>query len=170
MQWRNRYRTFSLAYDQAIYRAWYTSRRRREHNHLLGHQLHQEVARGAFGKESIMPSDSDGNSIAGKVLHEEMRQNEELFQAWPRRGVRSMKILSSHDVQGMVPYRKAFEIPAFVVMDWIDGPDLGVAVASRLVADWDLILRIGSDTANIVRKGHLLPERVLHRDIRPCPG
>ena len=159
-----KYRTFSLAYDQAIYRAWYTSVTS-EHNHLLGHQLHEEVARGAFGKV-YHASDSDGNSIAVKVLHEEMRQNEELFQAF-RRGVRSMKILSSHDVQGMVPYRKAFEIPAFVVMDWIDGPDLGVAVASRLVADWDLILRIGSDTANIVRKGHLLPERVLHRDIRP---
>ena len=68
--------------------------------------------------------------------------------------------LSSHDVQGMVPYRKAFE--AFVVMDRLM---LGVAVASRLVADWDLI--IGSDTANIVRKGQQDPERVLHRDIRP---
>ena len=78
-----------------------------------------------------------------------------------------MKILSDRGVEGMVPYRKAFEIPAFVVMDFIDGPDLGEAVASMQVSEWDLILRIGSKIADIVRRGHLLPERVLHRDLRP---
>ena len=78
-----------------------------------------------------------------------------------------MKILSDRDVQGMVPYRKAFEIPAFVVMDWIEGPDLKIAVDSTLVSDWELILRIGSKIADIVRRGHLLAERVLHRDLRP---
>ena len=67
----------------------------------------------------------------------------------------------------MVPYRKTFEIPACVVMDWIDGPNLDDAISSKQIRDWDLVLRIGSDIANIVRHGHVLPERVLHRDIRP---
>ena len=78
-----------------------------------------------------------------------------------------MKILSDRGVQGMVPYRKAFEIPAFVVMDWIEGPDLSEAVDAMQVSEWDLILRIGSEVADIVRRGHLLAERVLHRDLRP---
>ena len=78
-----------------------------------------------------------------------------------------MKILGDNSVQGMVPYRKAFEIPACVVMDWIDGPNLDDAVSSKQVQDWNLILRIGSDIADIVRRGHVLPERVLHRDLRP---
>ncbi len=158
------YERFSLNYDEAIYRAWYTSASCGR-NTLLGHVLHEEIASGAFGKV-YCASDANGNKVAVKVLHEEMRQNEDLFHAF-RRGVRSMKILSDNDVQGMVPYRKAFEIPAFVVMDWIDGPDLGDAVASTQVSEWDLILRIGSEIAEIVRRGHLLPERVLHRDIRP---
>ncbi len=67
----------------------------------------------------------------------------------------------------MVAYKEASEIPAFVVMDWVEGPDLGQAVAAKQINDWSLILRIGVDLASIVRRGHLLPERVLHRDLRP---
>ena len=158
------YESFSNAYDEAIYRAWYTSAEPLN-NQLLGHMLHEEIARGAFGKV-YRASDPDGETVAVKVLHEEMRRNEDLFQAF-RRGVRSMKILRNRRVEGMVPYRKAFEIPAFVAMDWIDGPDLGEAVSSTQVSDWELILRIGLEIVDIVRSGHLLPERVLHRDIRP---
>ena len=158
------YVKFSTAYDEAIYRAWYTNISPGS-NVLLGHVLSEEIANGAFGKV-YRAYDSEGNSVAVKVLHEEMRQNQDLFHSF-RRGVRSMKILSDRGVQGMVPYRKAFEIPAFVVMDFVDGPDLGEAVASFQVSEWDLILRIGSEIADIVRRGHQLPERVLHRDLRP---
>lgn len=158
------YIEFGQEYDEAIYRAWYTSTDP-DRNELLGHVLHEEVSRGAFGKV-YRANDPEGNDVAVKVLHEEMRRNNDLFRAF-RRGVRSMQILGNRGVEGMVPYRRAFEIPAFVVMDWIDGPNLGDAVSSMQVSDWETILRIGSDTADIVRRGHVLPERVLHRDLRP---
>ena len=158
------YMSFSKTYDEAIYRAWYTGTETGK-TKLLGHILDEEVASGSFGKV-YRASDPDGNGVAVKILHQDMRRNEDLFLAF-RRGVRSMKILGDNGVKGMVPYRKAFEIPAFVVMDWIDGPTLGEAVAAKQVEDWDLILRIGSAVADIVRQGHTLPERVLHRDIRP---
>ena len=158
------YHRFSQDYDQAIYRAWYTSAQDKN-DRLLDHVLSEEVANGAFGK-LYRAIDSDGNLVAVKVLHEAIRRNADFLQAF-RRGVRSMEILSNHGVEGMVPYRKAFEIPACVVMDWIDGPNLDDAVASSQIEDWELILRIGSDIADIVRRGHVLPERVLHRDIRP---
>lgn len=158
------YEKFSATYDEAIYRAWYT-KAEAGRNLLLGHILSEEVASGAFGTV-YQAYDSEGNKVAVKVLRGEMRLQKDLFHAF-RRGVRSMKILSENNVQGMVPYRKAFEIPAFVVMDWIDGPDLGDAVASMQVSGWDFTLRIGSEIADIVRRGHLLPDRVLHRDIRP---
>ena len=104
--------------------------------------------------------------MAVKVLHEAIRQNTDLLQAF-RRGVRSMQILQNNHVEGMVPYRKTFEIPACVVMDWVDGPDLNEVVMSKQIYNWKLVLRIGSDIADIVRRGHVLSERVLHRDIRP---
>ena len=158
------YNQFSRVYDQAIYRAWYANTES-GNNRLLGHILHEEAASGAFGTV-YEATDEEGNHVAVKVLHEGIRRNADFLQAF-RRGVRSMKILGDNSVQGMVPYRKAFEIPACVVMDWIDGPNLDDAVSSKQVQDWNLILRIGSDIADIVRRGHVLPERVLHRDLRP---
>ena len=158
------YNRFSQEYDQAIYRAWYTSTQS-GNNQLLGNALHEETASGAFGKV-YRATDSEGKDVAVKVLHEGIRQNADLLQAF-RRGVRSMQILGRNEVEGMVPYRETFEIPACVVMDWVDGPDLDQAVSSRQVREWESVLRIGSDIADIVRRGHVLPERVLHRDIRP---
>src|SRR3989337_2606612 len=78
-----------------------------------------------------------------------------------------MRCLSNRHVEGMVPYHAAFEIPAFVVMDLIVGPDLHKAVESRACEEWDTILKITVELAAVIRKAHLLPERVLHRDIRP---
>ena len=49
-----------------------------------GHILHEEIASGAFGKV-YRASDSNGNNVAVKVLHEEMRQSEDLFHAFPQR-------------------------------------------------------------------------------------
>ena len=158
------YNKFSQEYDQAMYRAWYTSTEPGR-NKLLGHMLHDEVASGAFGKV-YKATDPVGKDVAVKVLHVGIRQNVDLFQAF-RRGVRSMQILQSNQVEGMVPYKQTFEIPACVVMDWIDGPDLNEAVSSKHIHNWGVVLRIGTEIADIVRRGHVLPERVLHRDIRP---
>ena len=158
------YDQFCKLYDQAIYRAWYTSTDD-DKNKLLGHTLCEEVASGAFGKV-YNAFDAKGNVVAVKVLHEAIRRNADFIQAF-RRGVQSMRILSDNDVQGMVPYRRAFEIPACVIMEWIDGPNLTDAVSSKQLQEWELILRVSSDIADIVRRGHVLPERVLHRDIRP---
>jgi hypothetical protein len=78
-----------------------------------------------------------------------------------------MRILSEAGVKGMVPYRDAGEIPAFAVMELIDGPNLRAAVEGRFVGEWPEILRIGWDLTRIIRSAHQLPQRVLHRDIRP---
>lgn len=155
------YEEFTRSYDEAMYRAWYVS----TDNKLLGHDLHEEVASGAFGRV-FRSNDPSGSNVAVKVLHEGIRRNKGMFSAF-RRGVRSMEILSRRGVKGMVPYRSAFEIPAVVVMDWVEGPNLEDAVLSGLVDSWDLVLRIAVDVSDIVRRGHSLPERVLHRDIRP---
>ncbi|MFQ6026081.1 MAG: protein kinase [Dehalococcoidia bacterium] len=158
------YAKFSTNYDEAIYRAWYTSTSE-GHDQLLGYTLDSEIARGAFGKvyRSQAP---DGSAVAIKVLLEDVRRDQSLLQCF-RRGVRSMRILSDRNVDGMVAYKEASEIPAFVVMEWIDGPNLNDAVKARQLDDWTTILRTASDVAKVIRKAHLLPERVLHRDLRP---
>jgi len=52
-------------------------------------------------------------------------------------------------------------------MDFIEGVNLEEAVLSKQLDRWHDSLRIANEIARIVRAGHLLPERVLHRDIRP---
>jgi serine/threonine protein kinase len=157
----SKYEEFVKKYDEAIYRAWYTC----ENSDILGYKLEKLHAKGAFGRV-YKAKDAQGNSIAIKVLLEEERRKKEFLQSF-RRGVRSMRILSVRAVDGIVGYKEAYEIPSFVVMDWVDGPNLDVAVRSKQINNWHDILKIARDLSHIIENAHRTPERVLHRDLRP---
>lgn len=159
------YEQFSREYDQAIYRAWYASTQPGK-NTLLGYELESHVARGAFGNVYRARS-PDGRTVAIKILLDEVRQDTQALQSF-RRGVQSMRILDERGISGMASYREASEIPAFVVMDWIEGPNLAEAKQAKKVADWYSLLPIAGTLTRIIRRAHMLPERVLHRDIRPA--
>jgi serine/threonine protein kinase len=79
-----------------------------------------------------------------------------------------MQILEKHGIDGMVPYKRAWEIPSCTVMEFIDGPNLEEAVHNGYISDWHDIVDIGVRLSHIIRDAHLLPERILHRDIRPA--
>ena len=160
----SKYDEFSKSYDQSIYRAWYTSAASPE-NKLLGFTLREEIARGAFGRV-YRATTPDGREVAIKVLLEDVRRDPKLLGSF-RRGVRSMRFLRERQVEGMVAYREASEIPAFVVMDLVDGPTLSQAVEARHVDDWETILKIATEMTSVIRRAHGIPERVLHRDVRP---
>ena len=158
------YDEFAKTYDQAIYRAWYTSASP-PGNRLLGFTLVEDVARGAFGRV-YRATAPDGREVAIKVLLEDIRRDSQLLASF-RRGVRSMRFLRKRNVDGMVAYREASEIPAFVVMDWVDGPTLAQALEARQIDDWHSILKIAIEMTSVIRRAHAIPERVLHRDLRP---
>jgi hypothetical protein len=158
------YSDFCADYDQPIYQAWYTSTRPGD-NALLGYKLVKDVARGSFGRVYSAESPK-GTTVAVKVLLGEIRNDPDRLTSF-RRGVRSMRILQQRKVDGMVAYLEESEIPAFVVMEWIDGPNLAEAVESRFLTGWSDILKVAVQLSRIVRRAHELPERVLHRDIRP---
>lgn len=158
------YEEFAATYDQAIYRAWYTSAAG-GNNELLGFTLQEEVARGAFGRV-YRATANDGRQVAIKVLLEDIRRDADLLGSF-RRGVRSMRYLGSRGVEGMVAYQEASEIPALVIMDWVDGPTLSQASEAGLIGDWDSILKVAIEVTSVLRRAHGIPERVLHRDLRP---
>lgn len=158
------YDKFAQEYDQAIYRAWYVNTTVGK-NLLLGYELEEHVARGAFGNVYKARS-KDGREIAIKILLDEVRQDVQALQSF-RRGVQSMRILENRAVEGMASYYEASEIPALVVMEWIDGPNLADAKQAKRLADWHSVLPVAEKLTSIIRSAHMLPERVLHRDIRP---
>ncbi|WP_165489971.1 protein kinase domain-containing protein [Propioniciclava sinopodophylli] len=152
-------------YEEAIDRAWFMPRKV-EGTTLFGYTLQDSNLAGAFGR--VFPAiGPDGNLCALKLLRREIRTNLPLLRSY-RRGVRAMQVLAERGVRGMVAYQQASEIPAFVTMEWIDGPNLAVAKSARLLQDWDGILWITVELCSIIRRAHALPERVLHRDLRPA--
>lgn len=159
------YEQFCQDYDRAIYNSWYVTTEAPD-NVLLGYTLTRQAAQGAFGTvyEAYSPT---GDRVALKLLLNEVRKKSSYLQSF-RRGVKSMRILNTRHVTGMVPYHQASEIPAFVVMDWVDGPNLREAVDAAKVNGWWDILRVSVSLAGVIRSAHGLPERVLHRDIRPA--
>jgi serine/threonine protein kinase len=151
-------------YQRAAHNAWYVSIEPPD-NILFGYILSEAIGSGAFAKvyRGLSPL---GESVAVKLLRPEVVQDKQMLGSF-RRGVRSMRILSEKNVEGMVPYREAYELPACAIMEFIEGPNLQFAVEKKFIDPWKEGLRIISDAARIIRRGHLLPEQVLHRDIRP---
>jgi len=115
------YKQFLDEYDEAIYRAWYVTAAP-PRNVLHGYELESEAGRGSFARvfSALSPA---GDRVAVKLMHEDIRNKPDLQQGF-RRGVRSMRILAERGVEGMVPYIEASEIPAFVSMEWVEGPSL----------------------------------------------
>jgi len=159
------YQEFRVKYRHAIHRAWDVTTIPPD-NLLMGYQIDDVIGTGAFGNVYRALDDS-GRAVAAKVLHIGSKDKEEFVQSF-RRGVRSMRILVEAGVHGVVACKAAYEIPAFVVMDLVDGPSLQEAVASKLLQGWRQILRVAVDAVRVIHNSHRLSQRVLHRDIRPA--
>lgn len=160
-----RYHEFCVLYEEAIHRAWFVPRFPKG-TKIFNYTITQEIARkGAFGAV-YEAEDELGNTVAIKLLHEAIRDDPEHLQSF-RRGVRSMRLLSDAGIEGVVPYRNAYEIPALVVMDFIPGPTLHEFVTQKRADTWELVIEIAVRLTSIIRASHRQPRGILHRDIRP---
>lgn len=157
--------SFLDKYDEMIDRSWYIPPRPTDYT-IFDYTITSYSAKGAFGTV-YRAVDSSGKSIALKLLKREIRGDAASLHAF-RRGVEAMKILGSRQVPGMVTYQDASEIPAYVTMDWVEGPNLQTAKEAHLVEEWATILDIFVKATTIISAAHRLPEKVLHRDIRPA--
>jgi len=156
---------FAREYEVPIYRAWHVSDKA-PNNKLLGFELHRRVGGGAFGTVYFATS-SEGSPVAVKILHQTVRHEDEMLQGF-RRGARAMQILTAAEVEGVCRYIAASEIPAMVVMEWIEGPTLKDLISSKqLSQDPYPRLDIANQLVKIIQEAHSLPARVLHRDVRP---
>ena len=156
-----RYADFLREHRRNVHRVWYLE----PGDSLLGVQIQEEIGDGAFGRV-YKAIDSSGNELAVKLLKEDVMRKPECLQTF-RRGVRAMEILAKRNLPGVSRYKFSSEIPAFVVMEYIDGKNLSDIISRHCIREWGEKLKILCRVGEIIKNAHALPERVLHRDIRP---
>lgn len=156
---------FYKEYVLPIHKAWLVQPGT-QYDNLFGYKVSKRVGKGAFGQvfEAEDPLNSDRAAI--KLLLPELRDHLHFINSF-RRGVRSMKILSERNIDGVVKIKSAFEIPACIFMEFIDGPTLREAVNHGYLSELANCLYVLSRIGEIVKHGHELEEIVLHRDLKP---
>ncbi len=160
-----KFREFLTTYEDAVHNAYHTSILTGK-NEFLGYTLARRANGGSFGSV-YQAYDKDGNSVAIKILHAEKLGDVDFYRNF-RRGVNSLRILRDRNVNGIVHFIAAAEIPPALIMEWIDGATLSEIVHASLLTEWRDQLVVMNRLANILRSSHGLPERVLHRDLRPA--
>ncbi len=159
------FRNFLIEYEDAIHNAYHTSIASGK-NAFLGYFLQTRADGGAFGNV-YHALDESGSSVAIKILHAEKLNDPEFYKNF-RRGVNSLRILSERKVDGIVGFKEAVEIPPSLVMEWIDGATLSQAAHMPNLSDWHSRFKVLLRLTEILSHSHSLPERVLHRDLRPA--
>lgn len=159
------FREFLSTYEDAVHNAYHTSLSKGK-NKFLEYELVGRANGGAFGSV-FQAYDKQGHVVAIKILHAEKLGDIDFYRNF-RRGVNSLRILSDRRVPGVVRFIDAVEIPPALIMEWIDGATLSDIVHQSALKTWHEKLVVMSRLADILRKSHALPERVLHRDLRPA--
>ena len=156
---------FYKKYLKAIHMAWLIEPGT-DCDLLHKHKVLEGVGRGAFGQVYKAQNIENNEIVAVKVLLPEVRNNREYLNSF-RRGVRSIRILTENLVPGMVKFEGAYEVPACVLMEFIDGPTLTKAMEEKMIDTLEGCLEILFKMGEIVHCAHELKERVLHRDLKP---
>lgn len=133
---------------------------------IHGYRVMSYKGRGAFGQVYEAEHTITAERAAIKVLLPEVRHSREYLNSF-RRGVRSMRILTDHRIARMVHLIDAFEVPACIVMDYVDGPTLTEAVNWGNLEDLGVALQVLVQVGEVVHAAHNLDELVLHRDLKP---
>lgn len=134
---------------------------------FFGMKFEEKIGEGAFAHVWRARGKDGTSEKAIKLVHKQVADDASRLNSF-RTGVKSMRILSSRGVDGMVTYDGAHEIPPCVIMPFLHGENLETAARRpSFCLDTDGI-SVARRVAEIVKAAHDLPERVLHRDIRPA--
>jgi len=158
------YDEFVNQYEMPISRAWFIPRSNKAQ--FFDYTLTRLISGdGAFGRV-CEARDAGGKPCAVKIIRPEVHDNPAMLEAF-RRGVASMRIVSKRGVPGVVAIKDAWEMPASIVMDFVNGLNLEQIVVDHMICNWRQRLLVFRSLANVLLRAHRLPEVVVHRDVRP---
>lgn len=156
---------FYKLYSAQLHIAWYVDPGTVEGKKLHGFSLERAIGRGAFGNVYEAYNEK-GEKFAVKILLPEVKDKVKYLSCF-RRGIRSMKMLKEHNVEGMVKIHFSYEVPACIVMDFIEGCTLRDAIEKKLLHSLYKKIEVLKSVAEIIHKSHNLQECILHRDLKP---
>lgn len=165
LELQRKYSEFCEKYDEAIDRSWYFNVKFDDKRTFFGKTIKGPLGSGIFSNVYEVV-DENQNRYALKLMQRDIRHNQNMLYAF-RRGVQSMKILGEDNIEGVARIIDAYEIPASIIMEFIDGVDMETALLRYNLDKWSFWLPCILKVINIVRSAHQPPRVVLHRDIRP---
>lgn len=156
---------FYKTYSAQLHIAWFVDPRTANGNKLHGFRLEKAIGRGAFG--NVYEAYNDKNEkYAVKILLPEVKDKVKYLSCF-RRGIRSMKMLKEHNVEGMVKIHYSYEVPACIIMDYVEGCTLRDAIDKKLLSSLHKKIEVLKKISEIMYKSHNLQECILHRDLKP---
>lgn len=156
---------FYQKYAYQMHIAWFVNPNSSMGSQVYGYTLKTSVGRGAFGNVYEV-YDEQGNKYALKILLPEVKDKVQYLSCF-RRGIRSMNILRDHHVEGMVEIHSSYEVPACIVMDYVEGITLREAISGQRLVSLGKRVEILISIASIIHTAHNLKECILHRDLKP---
>lgn len=156
---------FYKEFSEQLYLAWFVNPNSERGRKLHGYTLKNSVGRGAFGNV-YEAYDDNGNKFAIKILLPEVKDKVRYLSCF-RRGIRSMKMLNAHHIEGMVKIYSSYEVPACIVMDYVEGYTLREAIENKALEAFHKKIELLKKIAEIIQKSHNLEECILHRDLKP---
>ena len=156
---------FYKTYSAQLHLAWYIDPGNELGYKLHGFSLEKAIGRGAFGNVYEAYNEKR-EKFAIKILLPEVKDKVRYLSCF-RRGIRSMRMLKENNVEGMVKIHYSFEVPACIVMDFVEGNTLRDAVDKRILCSLHKKIEALKAIAEIIHKSHNLKECILHRDLKP---
>lgn len=156
---------FYRKYVAQMHIAWLVNEHAEIGKNVYGFYIKSRIGRGAFGNV-YEAYDEEGKKYALKILLPEVKDKVEYLSCF-RRGIRSMNILKAKHVEGMVKIYSSYEVPACIVMDFVEGITLRQAIDGNCLQTLHKKLEIILQIATIINKAHNLEECILHRDLKP---
>ena len=127
-------------------------------------RLVRPLAVGGMGTVWVADHTTLETQVAVKIMAAELTENPEVAQRFSREAAASARVKSPHVVQVFDHGITADGLP-FIVMELLDGQDLGHLLDGNVALDPSLVVEIVTQTCKALSRAHAAG--VIHRDIKP---